>query len=152
MNALASCVYVEEAATPQEVKRERRPNNMNGQTKAVDIVLAEWGRWMKNADRVLGWQTVSVLGKVRIDGIDGAAQANAPTVLPDGIMEVDAAIAKLGDIRKKVLKIAYIHYPNASEDTQRRCLRMSRYRWNLLLKEARFFVATYLGIPPSEKA
>jgi hypothetical protein len=125
-----------------------RRNAMKGQTAAVDIVLHEWGRWMRNADDVLGWSKVNILGKVKIDGLDGAAQASAPTEIPDGIMEVDAAIAKLRDIRQQVIKIAYLKYPNAPMDVQRRKVKMSRHRWSYVLKECRAFIAAHLGIAP----
>lgn len=125
-----------------------RRNAMNGQTHAVDIILYEWGRWMRGADDVLGWSKVSVLGKVKIDGLDGAAQASAPTEIPDGVMVTDAAVAKLGNIRQRVIKIAYMRFPNAPSVVHRRQLRMSQSRWSYLLREARQFIAAQLGIPP----
>lgn len=155
MNA-ALDIANETPAETADPPRSRR-NAMDGQTKAVDIILTEWGRWMKNADRVLGWQTCNVLGKVKVEGLNGAAQATAPTEIPDGIMLVDAAIAKLGDIRQKVVMAVYMHFPNDSSEIQRRRMKhkyritISKYRWNLLLKEARYFVAMELGIPPNER-
>jgi hypothetical protein len=157
MNAALEYAYEEIAQEePQASAPRARRNAMHGQTKAVDIVLAEWGRWMRNADRVLGWQTCNVLGKVRVEGLDGAAQATSPTEIPDGIMLVDAAIAKLGQIRQKVLMAVYIEFPNDAAEVQRRRMKrkfhitISKHRWDLLLKEARYFVATELGIPATE--
>ena len=135
-----------EAMAVEPKNSNPRQNAMCAEVKAVDICLSEWGKWMKNADKVLGWQTVNLLGKVRIDGIDGAAQANAPTLIPDGIMAVDAAVARLKDIRQQVLKVAYIHLPNHSRDVQHRRMRMSAHRWDRLLREARIAVATHLGL------
>lgn len=150
--AIATTEDVDRLLSEQtQVSHGTRRNAMNGQTKAVDIILHEWGRWMRGADDVLGWSKVSVLGKVKIDGVDGAAQATAPTEIPEGVMVTDAAIAKLKDVRQKVVKIAYMHYPNAPRDVQRRKLRMSLCRWNTLLKEVRSFVAAQLGIPPDKE-
>jgi hypothetical protein len=145
-SAAVAIAYVEEPRVEVIVAPGPRRNSMCAEVKAVDICLSEWGKWMKNADRVLGWQTCNVLGKVRVEGLDGAAQANAPTTIPDGIMATDAAIAKLRDIRQQVIKIAYLYLPEASRDVQRRRLRMSAHRWDRLLREARLAVATQLGL------
>jgi len=118
---------------------------MDGEIKAVDICLAEWGKWMRNADDVLGWRKCSIIEKMKRDR-DGASQSTAPTTVPDGIMATDAAIAQLRDIRQQVIKIAYLRFPNAPRDVQRRKLKMSRYRWNSLLREARLSIAASLGL------
>lgn len=122
---------------------------MNGHTAAVDVALSEWGRCMRNGDDVLGWAKVSVLEKMRRER-DGASQSTAPVDIPEGVMATDAAVAKLGDIRQKVLRIAYIRCPDAPRDVQRRYLRMSLHRWNRLLREGRHHVAGCLGIPLSD--
>lgn len=127
-----------------------KSNSMNGSTAAVDIALEEWGKWMRNADKVLGWRSCSLLEKFKAEHA-GANQATAPTTIPDGVMNTDAAIAKLGDIRQKVIKITYMTNPNDPKSVQRRRLRMSEYRWNYLLGEARRFVALQLGIPLTER-
>lgn len=123
------------------------PNSLK--LKAVDFVLAEWGRWMRDADSVLGWRKCSLVSKMHTDR-DGANQATAPVELPEGVMVTDAAIAKLPDIRRKVIKIAYLHLPNHPSEVQRRRLRMSQHRWDRLLREGRAFVAWQLGLPTGE--
>lgn len=123
-----------------------RRNSMSGPTVAVDIVLEEWGRWMRGADDVLGWRRSSLMAKIKKEA-DGASQATAPTEIPDGVMLTDAAIAKLGDIRQRVIKVAYLHCINQPRDVQRRRLKMSACRWDSLLREARRFVALHLGLP-----
>lgn len=125
----------------------KQPNSLK--LKAVDFVLAEWGRWMRDADSVLGWRKSSLIAKIHKDR-DGANQATAPVEIPEGVMVTDAAIAKLPDIRKQVIKVAYLHCPNLPSEVQRRRLRMSRHRWARLLREGRQFVAWELGLPTGE--
>jgi hypothetical protein len=128
------------------VVSDPKRNSMNEQTRAVDLVLEEWGKWMRNANKVLGWQTCNILGKVRVEGLAGAAQANAPTDIPQTVMETDAAVAKLDKIYQDVLAVEYISHSNASSDTKRRKLKMDKSRWDNLLGQARKFVAMTLGV------
>jgi hypothetical protein len=117
----------------------------NTKLGAVDFVLSEWGKWMRNANKVLGWRTQSLVQKIQKER-DGASQQTAPTEIPDGIMRTDAAIATLTDIRQKVIKIEYIHCRELAKEIKRRRLGMSEYKWNSSLKEAKQMIARELGL------
>ena len=113
--------------------------------KPVDERLHAWGRWTREDCIKLGYPTRNAIGRIMEEGFRGAAQPPGPTEIPDHIMAVDAAVAKLRGIRQKVLAIAYLWFPNAPPQVQRRKLNMSKHRWNILLRESRLIVASILG-------
>ena len=111
--------------------------------KPVDERLHAWGKFTKNGAPKLGYSAKSS----HLQPPQDETMVAAPTHIPQEIIEVDAAIARLSDIRQKVLAIAYLHFPALPPDFQRRKIKMSRHKWKRVLRESRIVVATILGIP-----
>lgn len=110
--------------------------------KPVDERLHEWGKWTKNGAPKLGFSEKSS----HLQPAQDAIMVPPATFLPQTVVEVDAAIARLTNIRQKVLAIAYMHYPALPADFQRKKLNMSRHKWNSLLRESRIVVGAIIGI------
>lgn len=110
--------------------------------RPVDERLHEWGRWTKRGAPNLGFPEMAS----HLQPVADECMTPAPTVIPVTVAEVDAAIARLSNIRQKVLAIAYMHYPALPSDFQRKKLNMSRHKWKMLLRESRLVIAAILGI------
>ena len=139
----ASCVYIEEQ--PQKPDCHTEADNLAKRRleealRPVDERLHEWGKWTKGGAPKLGYKEQASHLQ-----IPGQTAAHAETFLPNNVQEVDVAIARLSQIRQKVLFIAYMHYPNLPSDFQRRKINMSRHKWNWLLRESRLIVGAILG-------
>lgn len=109
--------------------------------KPVDERLHEWGRCTKNGPPRLGFADKAS----HLQPPQDQTMVPAPTFIPETVIAVDAAIARLTDIRQKVLAIAYLHFPGSPPDRQRGRLNMSRHKWEKLLRESRIIVGTMLG-------
>jgi hypothetical protein len=116
----------------------RAMSNMDQESKEVHLLLEAWGAWSRDA-YPRPFPEVSVIGRMIKYGALGASQEGKPPIaMPDPIARVDAAVARLGDIDKKVVQSYYLHW-DPPESCAKRChmrLRMfqnvlRRARWRI---------------------
>lgn len=127
----------------QTAERDRRSiNHMDPDTKAVHARLEGWARWA-SGEEVRAWPRLTLLGRVIEQGASGAGQSGRPPIsMPDHIAHVDAAVAKLGQIDKMVIRI-YYGPPDAVEVMARKANMRVRQFQNVL-RRARWRVSGYL--------
>ena len=119
---------------------KRRMNNMDPDTKAVHLLLTEWGRYVRDLG-VMGYPRQSVTEKAALYGKLGIPQEplhRPEPPMPDRVAQVDAAVARLGEIDRKVITIYYSHWeaPGAMAGRAKMRLRMfqnvlRRARWRI---------------------
>lgn len=117
-------------------------NHMSPETKLVHARLERWGRWAKTAG-VRAWPPVTLLGRVMDCGPDGAlARGSGRTEVPDDVAEVDTAVAKLGEVDRRVIRVYYLEW--LPPESMAKNLRMKLSQFNAVLSRARFRVSVYL--------
>lgn len=124
--------------------RDRRSmNHMDADTKAVHLRLEEWGQWSKGHE-VHAWPSTTPMGRMVEEGPHGAGQASKPPVeMSERIAQVDAAVAKLGDIDKRVVKHYYVFWE--PREVMARKMKMNVKKFENVLKRARWRISGYLS-------
>jgi hypothetical protein len=122
------------------VERDSRcMNHMDADTKLVHARLEEWGRWAKEGD-IRAWPAATYLARWIEQGIDGAAQQGKPPIsMPPSVAIVDAAVCKLGDIDKAVIRTYYLRWEPVEVMARRHHMRVRKFqnvlrraRWRIL--------------------
>jgi hypothetical protein len=119
--------------------RDVRANRMDPETKVVHGRLEEWGKWAKDTE-IRAWPAVTYLGRWAEQGIDGAAQQGKPPIaMPDSVAVVDAAVCRLGDIDKAIIKTYYLKWEPIEVMARRHRMRVRQFqnvlrraRWRIL--------------------
>ena len=126
--------------TGQIVDR-RATSHMAPELKLVHLRLEAWGRWSR--DKLAPWPERTVLGRLIEEGPSAGEAGRGVTELPEPIAETDRAVAHLGEIDRKVIRIYYTEWQPA-EYLARRC-GMERRRFDSVLNRARWRIAGYLA-------
>ena len=105
---------------------------MSGAVDEVEVRLSYWGRKARGRYDSLGYAERSVLGRM-IDEGAGAGQVSdwASQHLPDDVVEVDGAVAKLPRRYRRAVKLHYL--TDWPADVKAGILRTSRRRFYLLV-------------------
>lgn len=135
MNAAVSEVF--------ETERDKRTmNHMDPETKSVHLRLEVWGRWAH--EEVRAWPRITLLGRVIEQGVSGAGQQGRPPVsMPDEIARTDAAVARLGEIDRKVIRAYYLR--EVSKEDAARQVRMRVRQFQNVLRRARWRIGGFLA-------
>lgn len=121
----------------------RAMNHMDPDTKAVHCRLEVWGRWARDA-HLRAWPEVTLLGKVIEEGPHGAFCAGQAVVqMPDAIAQVDAAVARLGEVDRRVVCKYYLEW--AAPEVLARLLGMRVREFQSVLRRARWRIGGYLS-------
>ena len=118
-------------------------NHMAPELKTTHARLERWGCWARTAG-VRAWPQVTLLGRIIALGPEGACIPSSAvrTAIPDDISEVDAAVARLREIDKAVIRTYYLDW--APVEVMARHRRMSTARFHVSLRRARWRVHDYL--------
>lgn len=120
----------------------RLMNAMDDDTKRVHLRLEEWALTVGD-DTANAWPKVTLLGRLIEQGPNGASQSGRPPVaMSDAVAVVDAAVAKLGDIDRKVIKIYYLHWASIEAMAGLAGMRIPQFR--NVLKRARWRLTGYM--------
>ena len=127
------------------MERDRRAiNHMDPETKAVHLRLESWGAWAREGGTTCAWPARTILGRLIEDGPSGAAQSGRPPVsMPEDIAAVDAAVAHLGDIDRKVVHTYYVGW--LPIEAQARACHMRVRMFQNVLRRARWRVGGFLS-------
>lgn len=129
----------------------RAMNHMDPDTKAVHVRLEEWARWARDPG-VLGFPRQSLTEKAALYGKLGIPQQSnykPEAEMPDAVALIDAAVARLGDIDRGVVRTYYLRWEPVDVMARRHSMRvlqfqrvLRRARWRIL----GFLDATEVGI------
>lgn len=122
----------------------RRMSRMSESTKIVHARLTAWARWAREHHAPGDWPELTIVGRLIKDG-PGAGSAGAPPVhMPTDIAEVDAAVARLGAIDRRVIRAYY--GPWEPIERLARGLSMRVREFENVLRRARWRVQIALGV------
>jgi hypothetical protein len=124
------------------VRNPQSINAMDDDTKAVHYRLEQWGKWSKDGE-VRAWPSITPMGRMVEEGPHGAGQVGKPPIsMPEPIAEVDAAVARLGQIDQRVIK-QYYRYWEPTEVMARR-LGMRKRQFENVLRRSRWRILGFL--------
>jgi len=123
------------------VERDRRNlSHMDPETKAIHLRLETWAQAVKNNGGNLGYPSESIYTKRNLVRTEGRHE----DLISDSVANVDAAVARLGEIDKSVIRRYYQHWrpvgiwkgiPGIP----------SAHRFDVVLKRARWRVDGFLS-------
>lgn len=128
------------------VERDGRVmNHMAPDLRLTHARLERWGRWAKSAG-VRAWPQVTLLGRIIEHGPVGACipTSAAQSAIPKDIAEVDAAVARLCQIDKAVIRTYYMEWAPIEVMAKHRRMKVSTF--HATLRRARWRVNDYLAI------
>lgn len=139
MNALACDVFEIHVERPSL----RVINHMDPETKLVHCRLEEWGQWARDIG-IRAWPQATLLARIMEEGPHGAFSSGRPPIhMAESVAHVDAAVCRLGEVDKRVIRKYYIEW--APTDAMARSLRMRVRMFQNVLKRARWRVSGYLS-------
>lgn len=130
-----------------EVIMQRSPrsmNHMDPDTKEVHARLEEWARWAKDLG-VAGYPRQSLTEKAAKYGKLGIPQESLhkpEPMMPDRVAVVDAAISKLGEIDRGVVRLYYLKWEPTMVMARR--MKMRARQFENVLRRARWRIMGYL--------
>lgn len=139
MAAVAEVVMAEQRCSPKAM------NHMDPDMKAVHVRIEEWSRWAKDTG-IAGYPRQSLTEKAAQYGKLGIPQESnheAEAIMPERVAVVDAAIAKLGDIDRKVIRAYYLTWKPVSVLARR--LNMRERQFYAVLRRARWRIAGFIS-------
>lgn len=142
MNAMRK--DVEEMLHVEQVsdRDKRTMNHMDPETKAVHVRLELWASHTRGELRA--WPAVSMLGRLIEQGPTGAGQqGRGPTSMSEEDAATDAAVARLGDIDRRVIEVYY--RSNISKEDAARSCRMRLRQFQNVLRRARWRIGGFLS-------
>lgn len=112
----------------------RAMNRMDPETKIVHARLERWGKWAK--ENYNAWPAVTLLGRIVEQGPGASQQGRPPVSMSEEDAQTDAAVAKLGEIDRKVIIEYYTKWRDI-ETAARNC-RMRVRQFHSVLRRARW--------------
>lgn len=136
-------VLRQKARATIEVERDPRTmNRMDPETRAIHVRLEEWACWAKDRG-ILGYPRQSLTEKAAQYGKLGIPQESnyrAEPMMPPHVAAMDAAISRLCQIDKGVIKTYYLHWEPIECMARRHSMRtrqfqnvLRRARWRLAI-------------------
>lgn len=126
-------------------ERDRRSmNHMDPDTKAVHARLEEWAGWAKDIG-IAGYPRQSLTEKAAMYGKLGIPQEpmhKPEPMMPDHVALIDAAVSRLGDIDRRVVKTYYLKWEPVS--VMARHMSMRERQFQTVLRRARWRICGYL--------
>ena len=126
-------------------ERDRRSmNHMDPDTKAVHARLEEWAKWAKDAG-IAGYPRQSVTEKAAQYGKLGIPQESnyrSEPMMPDHVALIDAAVSRLGEIDKGVIRTYYLKWESVNVMARRHKMRILQFQ--RVLRRARWRIMGYL--------
>lgn len=120
----------------------KRMNHMSAEIKLVHARLERWGSWAR-ASGLREWPASTILAKLIEQGPNGAAATSGEQGVPEDIMEVDAAVARLGQIDGNIIRTYYLEW--APIEVMAKNRRVSVSQFNVILKRARWRIEGFLA-------
>lgn len=124
--------------------RRKSMNHMDPETKLVHARLEEWAKWAKDSG-IAGYPKQSLTEKAAQYGKLGIPQESnfrTEPMMPDHVAMVDAAICRLADLDRRVVKIYYMRWEAVSVMAWH--LRMRERKFQHILQRARWRIMGYL--------
>lgn len=137
-------IRVVSAKAKVEVVYERDPrafNSMDGETKLIHSRLEEWASWVRQWAGAQGYPAESYYHKWAL--LHVSPQPGHEPQLPERVAHVDAAVARLGDIDKSVIKRYYLGWRPVKIWSNLSGI-ANQHKFNVVLKRARWRVDGYL--------
>lgn len=128
----------------EENGRRKSMNHMDPETKEIHLRLEEWARWAKDSG-IAGYPRQSLTEKAATYGKLGIPQEplhKLEPMMPDRVALIDAAICRLGDLDRQVVKAYYLRWEAMSVMAWR--LRMRERKFQHILQRARWRIMGYL--------
>lgn len=122
----------------------RSMNHMDPETKEVHARLEEWARWAKDSG-IAGYPRQSLTEKAAKYGKLGIPQEplhKPEPMMPDRVAVVDAAISKLGEIDRGVVRLYYLNWEPTMVMARR--MKMRARQFENVLRRARWRIMGYL--------
>lgn len=126
------------------VRSTRAMNHMDAETKLVHARLEEWARWAKD-NPIAGFPTRSITEKAAQYGRLGIPQESnyrAEPMMPERVAVVDAAISRLNNEGKLVIRAYYLSWQPQS--VMARSVKLSERAFRLALQRARWRITGFL--------
>ena len=96
-------------------------NHMDSETKLIHARLEHWAKWARGGLEGVSWPRETILARMMEQGINGASQTGRPPVsMPEDVAVIDAAVARLGDVDKQVIRAYYLNWARA-DDLWKQC-------------------------------
>lgn len=127
-----------------QIRSPRTMNHMDPDTKEVHARLEEWARWAKDIG-IAGYPRQSLTEQAAKYGKLGIPQEplhKPEVVMPDRVAAVDAAICRLGDIDRSVVRAYYLNWEPTSTIARR--LKMRERQFQNVLRRARWRIVGFL--------
>lgn len=119
-------------------------SNMTETERYADERLSEWSRWARDyADRH-AWPAWTLLARMISQGFGAGQPGRPPIAMTDDVADVDRIVARLPDMLRKTLIVAYMTSDPAEVKARR--LRMSRPSFYRKLRKAQRQVYSELAI------
>ena len=134
--------------TSTDARDGRVLSAMSQPSKVAHARLLVWGKWSREG-MPTAYPAKTLLARVIEEGPHGAFSAGRPPIsMPEDIETVDRIVGKLGDIDRRVLRVAYID-PWAPAEGMARKVRMGVREFQRVLQRARQRV--YFGLMAVEE-
>jgi DNA-directed RNA polymerase specialized sigma24 family protein len=118
-------------------------SHMDPETKIVHCRLEAWGKWSRDC-HIPAWPEATLLARVIEEGPHGAFSSGKPPIhMPDSVAHVDAAVCRLGEVDRRVIRKYYLEW--APTEALARAVRMNVRQFKAVLHRARWRVAGYLS-------
>lgn len=119
---------------------------MDEDFKPIDDLLVKWAK-EANYDGAPRWPAQTMLGRIIVQGMQGASQSGSPAaVLPRDVEIIDWCVAQLRDMKRKVIFVEYVQGPGWSKARKRARLHMSPAAWDRNLNGAREVIFTLYSV------
>jgi len=127
-----------------ENQRRKSMNHMDPETKEIHLRLEEWARWAKDSG-IAGYPRQSLTEKAATYGKLGIPQEplhKPEAMMPDRVAAIDAAICRLGDIDRGVVRTYYLNWQPVETMARRHHMRVLQFQ--RVLRRARWRIMGYL--------
>lgn len=128
-----------------QMRDPRSINHMDPDTKLVHTRLEEWARWARDPG-VLGFPRQSPTEKAALYGKLGIPQESnykPEAEMPEQVARIDAAVAGLGDIDRRVVHTYYLRWEPVNVMARRHHMRVLQFQ--RVLRRARWRIIGYLA-------
>ncbi len=130
-----------QVAQPQENRLDNRAaNGMEGRMLEVHKRLERHAKWCRES--TTGWPASTLLGRLIKEGEGIHSRGKPSLAIPADVAITDAALAKLGAIDRKVIRIYYDHYESA--DVLAKMARMRKREFQNVLRRSRWRLSLHI--------
>jgi DNA-directed RNA polymerase specialized sigma24 family protein len=141
---MSAVLKLEQGSTMNDECASRSGRTMNRMTPEMKVVharLERWGKWAKSSG-LRAWPSSTILARLIEQGPNAAASSSGAVSAPQDVLEVDAAVAHLGEVDTRVIRTYYLEW--ASIEVMARKRSMSVNQFEAVLRRARWRIEGYL--------